>query len=82
MHYDHNIKEDIDMPGTIAGGRKAAQTNRERHGKDFYERICAIGGSRKVPKGFAFNRELASIAGRTGGRVSRRGVGRRGLVAV
>ncbi len=32
------------MSGTKAGGRKAAETNRKRHGADFYARIGAVGG--------------------------------------
>lgn len=63
------------MPGTKAGGIKAAKTNRERHGEDFYKRIGAVGGSQptSTPKGFAASRERASAAGRKGGKISRRG---------
>lgn len=32
------------MAGTKAGGQKAAATNLERHGKDFYREIGAKGG--------------------------------------
>lgn len=32
------------MPGTKAGGLKAAKTNKKRQGKDFYAKIGAIGG--------------------------------------
>ncbi len=60
------------MPGTIAGGRKAAETNRKRHGKDFYAKIGAEGGRRGHTGGFAANRELARAAGRRGGLISRR----------
>jgi len=48
-------------------------TTKARHGEDFYSKIGAIGGSKKVPKGFAVDRELASQAGRKGGLKSRRG---------
>ena len=60
------------MPGTVAGGRKAAKTNVTRHGKDFYARIGKVGGERGHTGGFAANRELARIAGRKGGLISRR----------
>ena len=32
------------MVGTKAGGQKAAATNKERHGKDFYREIGRKGG--------------------------------------
>lgn len=51
----------------------AAKTNKKRHGKDFYARIGRMGGQRSNTGGFAANRELASKAGRIGGRLSRRG---------
>lgn len=34
------------MVGTVAGGRKAAATNKERYGADFYAKIGSEGGSR------------------------------------
>lgn len=63
------------MAGTIAGGLKASETNRKRHGADFYARIGAKGGSTPTvkPKGFAADPELARAAGRKGGTISRRG---------
>lgn len=60
------------MPGTIEGGRKAAITNKARHGAGFYKRIGAKGGAAGNTGGFAANRELARIAGAKGGRISRR----------
>lgn len=60
------------MPGTKEGGLKAAKKNVQRHGKDFYARIGAVGGQRGTTGGFAANRELARIAGRKGGMISRR----------
>ena len=60
------------MPGTIEGGHKAAKTNRDKYGKDFYARIGAVGGRKGTTGGFAANRELARIAGAKGGRISRR----------
>ena len=61
------------MAGTKAGGKKAAMTNLQRHGEDFYKRIGAIGGKNGNTGGFAANRELARLAGAKGGRISRRG---------
>jgi general stress protein YciG len=60
------------MAGTKDGGKQAAQTNKEKHGKDFYARIGAMGGRKGRTGGFFANRELARQAGRKGGRISRR----------
>lgn len=62
------------MAGTKAGGKKAAATNKERYGKDWYAKIGRKGGSKTntLPKGFAANRELARIAGAKGGKISSR----------
>lgn len=60
------------MPGTINGGKKAAATNKNKHGADFYARIGAIGGKKGRTGGFFANRELAREAGRKGGLKSRR----------
>lgn len=61
------------MAGTKEGGKKAAKTNQEKFGKDFYKRIGAMGGKAGNTGGFAANRELASIAGKIGGAISKRG---------
>lgn len=61
------------MTGTLAGGRKARDTNYKIHGKDFYKRIGAIGGRNGHTGGFASNPALARIAGAKGGRISKRG---------
>jgi uncharacterized protein len=61
------------MAGTKAGGMKAAQTNKVRHGSDFYAKIGKKGGHNGHTGGFAANRELARQAGAKGGRISRRG---------
>jgi general stress protein YciG len=61
------------MPGTSAGAKKAAATNRARHGANFYAEIGRKGGRMGHTGGFAANRELARIAGAKGGRISRRG---------
>ena len=60
------------MAGTVPGGKKAADTNKKKHGKDFYARIGAMGGKKGRTGGFAANPELARIAGAKGGRISRR----------
>lgn len=61
------------MAGTIAGGLKAAATNRKLHGDDFYARIGRKGGQKGHTGGFAANPLLAKLAGARGGRRSRRG---------
>lgn len=61
------------MAGTTDGGRKAASTNKNKYGKDFYARIGAMGGKMGHTGGFYANRELARKAGSKGGRISRRG---------
>lgn len=55
-------------------GAKAAKTNRERYGDNYYDKLGEIGGKTPTtkPKGFAANLELASIAGAKGGKASRR----------
>ena len=65
------------MAGTVAGGAKAAATNKKKYGKDFYARIGAMGGKLGRTGGFYANRELARLAGARGGRISRRGKGKK-----
>ena len=60
------------MAGTPAGGRKAAATNKQRYGLNFYESIGRKGGKISRGGGFAMNRALAVEAGRRGGKASRR----------
>jgi general stress protein YciG len=71
--------EVIEMSGTKAGGIKAAKTNLQRHGADFYKRIGHIGGQNGHTGGFAANPALAKIAGAKGGRKSRRGSAKNSL---
>lgn len=61
------------MAGTVAGGKAASQTNKARHGDDFYARIGSKGGKKGTTGGFFANRELARTAGAKGGTISRRG---------
>ncbi|MDD3480700.1 MAG: hypothetical protein PHW75_00520 [Patescibacteria group bacterium] len=61
------------MSGTKRGGIKAAETNKKRHGANFYKEIGAKGGLKTgVKKGFAANTNLARLAGQKGGRISKR----------
>lgn len=43
---------------------------RQTHGEDYYKKIGKLGGSTKVKKGFGKNPQLASIAGKKGGRAT------------
>ena len=66
------------MAGTLQGGKKAAQTTKERYGEDFHQKVGKLANEAwekngRKPRGFAANRELARIAGRKGGLKSRRG---------
>ena len=66
------------MSGTREGGRKAAETNLKRHGKNFYAEIGRRGGSKGAAdgaiKGFAaMTQEKRRAAGAKGGKISRRG---------
>ena len=62
------------MSGNHLGGIRASITNKEKHGEDFYKRIGQKGGKKKgILKGFALNPKLASIAGKKGGSISKRG---------
>ena len=39
--------------GTVAGGKAAAQKNKEKHGDDFFKRIGKLGGANGTTGGFA-----------------------------
>jgi hypothetical protein len=60
------------MSGTKAGGLKAAATNKAKYGEDFYRIQGAKGGRNGHTGGFAANPELARIAGKKGGAISKR----------
>jgi general stress protein YciG len=62
------------VAGNSVGGKKAAETNKKRQGKDFYKRIGALGGPATNPlKGFGSDRKRAAEAGRKAGKISKRG---------
>ena len=61
------------MAGNKAGGLKAAKTNKERYGEDWYARIGRKGGQNGHTGGAASNPELATTAGAKAGRSSQRG---------
>lgn len=61
------------MSGTREGGLKAAKTNLERHGANFYSNIGRDGGKKGHTGGFYNNHERAVAAGRKGGKKSKRG---------
>lgn len=60
------------MAGTKQGGLKAAATNKERHGKDFYKNIGRQGGgvpviladSTEIPRGPKRQERLVEESGR------------------
>ena len=68
------------MAGTREGGRKAAATNKAKHGSDFYANIGRKGGKNGHTGGFAANPTLAKIAGQKGGRKSKRGPAKKNLM--
>jgi general stress protein YciG len=62
------------MPGNVEGGRKAAATNKQRYGMDYYKGIGRAGGTISRGGGFGTSREHAQAAGALGGAASRRRV--------
>ncbi len=61
------------MAGTKAGSVKSVRTIKRKHGDRFFSIIGAIGGSRKVAKGFAGRHEDARVQAHIGGLKSKRG---------
>ena len=63
------------MSGSRDGGRKAAETNKKKYGKDFYANIGRKGGRKSHPETryFAMHPEVAKSAGTKGGKRSKRG---------
>lgn len=73
------------MAGTKAGGRKAAETNKKRYGRNFYAQIGRVGGqnghtggwaSEEVGKDGLTGYERAKKWGAVGGKKSKRGPAR------
>lgn len=66
------------MPGTKAGGAKAAATNKRKYGDDYYARIGSDGGKKSGTGGFWHRKfvrgdvDAVKEAGRKGGTISRR----------
>jgi len=71
------------MGGTLEGGKRAAETNKQKYGEDFYSKIGAKGGSNGHAGGFAANipcgcdllpyeHLVRHCAGKKGGTISRR----------
>lgn len=61
------------MAGNKEGGAKAALTNKEKYGADFYSSIGKKGGKNGRGHTFAHGKYSPSEAGRLGGLKSRRG---------
>ena len=70
------------MGGTRAGGLKAAETNKNKYGKNFYAEIGRKGGHNGTTGGFASDKvgkdgltgwERATKVGAIGGKKSKRG---------
>lgn len=69
------------MAGTKPGGERARDTNKKKHGADFYARIGAMGGKKGRTGGFATEKvgddglngpQRAKKYGEIGGRISRK----------
>jgi general stress protein YciG len=61
------------MAGNRESGKQAAQTNIKRYGANYYKQLGKLGGVASTGRGFATIPGLASLAGRLGGSISRRG---------
>lgn len=62
------------MSGTKAGGLKAAKTNKELHGENFYAEIGRKGGQNGHSGGFAsMDKERLKEISAKGGRLGKRG---------
>lgn len=69
------------MAGTKEGGQKAKATTLAKYGEDFYVRTGRMGGSAKVSKGFGkMPKAKVRAAGRKGGQISRRGLGKKTIL--
>lgn len=59
------------MAQTTEGAKKAVATTLKKN-PNHYKEVGKLGGSKKVPKGFAMNRDLAVKFGAIGGKKSKR----------
>ena len=66
------------MSGTIAGAQKAKITNMKRN-PNFYAEIGKLGGQVSHPETryFSMNPNIAKIAGKKGGLISKRGTSKK-----
>lgn len=64
------------MPGTRQGGQRAALTNKQRYGENFYSVVGRLGGKISRGGGFTKDPELAREAGRKGGKAPHKYRGR------
>jgi len=60
------------MSATREGGLKAAETNKERYGENYYKNLGRKGGQAQVPKGVAITGKAKEL-GKIGGSLSKRG---------
>lgn len=74
------------MAGTKAGAAKATKTTKDKYGPNFYANIGRLGGHNGNTGGFASTTigkdgltgvQRAKIAGQKGGKISRRGPGKK-----
>lgn len=69
------------MAGTKEGGRKAAAKNLDKN-PNFYNEIGKKGGQKGHTGGFYAHPELAKIAGRKGGAISRRNLDKSSIASL
>jgi len=66
------------MAGTKEGGKKAVETNKRKHGENFFAEIGAAGGAKGKTGGFWYKKyvlgdvEAVKAAGRKGGYLGKR----------
>jgi general stress protein YciG len=60
------------MAGTVEGGNRAAASNKQRYGADFYKQIGRAGGVKSRGGGFAFDHDRAVYWGSVGGKAPRK----------
>lgn len=72
------------MPGTKAGALKARQTNYDKYGADYYQRIGKDGGKASGTGGFYHMKATGQLekvkqAGAKGGAISKRGPAKKNI---